>query len=101
MAVTYATPPELFGNRDKASAVATAVAPLFAALFPSNIDPSILSGLDNKSLILFAFLTLDSCICLNLILFRDIKEVSDAEKKLDNEIKKIKSIICKIISMPI
>ncbi len=79
--ITVASPTPLLPKKEIASTVATADEAVLTALFPRSIAPSILFGVFNNLAIVAAFFTLDSTICLRRILLKDIKAVSEAEKK--------------------
>ncbi|MNO83649.1 hypothetical protein D3C76_749680 [compost metagenome] len=83
-------------NAFTATDVASADAPIFTTLFPTNILPRSLFGSSVSFSINLAPLTPSSTICLILILLKDISAVSDAEKNADNKSKNISTIICNV-----
>ena len=64
--------------------VAIADAPILTTLFPIKIAPNNLFGFSTRLLINFAFFSLSSTIRLNLILLKETRAVSDAEKKAES-----------------
>ena len=67
--------------------VAMADAPMLTTLFPIKIAPNNLFGFSTSLLIIFAFFTLSSVIRLSLILLRETRAVSDAEKNAESPIR--------------
>ena len=84
-----AIPIPLLWKSSIANAVAKAEAPMFTALLPTRIVPNSLLGSSLSLLTKSAPLIPSFCMCLALVLLKDVKAVSDAEKKAE----KHKSII--------
>ena len=93
--IPVAIPTPWLLNLSIAIAVAIEEAPILTRLLPINIALNSLAGSSKTFCISLAFFIFSSIIVLSLILLRDVKAVSDIEKKADKEIKIIKIINCK------